>query len=113
MARVIDGSQAIAAGATVNQLTALNESTFNPVAQHSRVQVFASEPNADLRVRVTLGADVHGEELVPAVSATLSTRDHLIAEGVVFRGQKITIGVRNTDAVNPATLTYRVVINPA
>lgn len=110
MARTISGSQSIAANAVVNQLTAVNESTFNPVQQTSRVSVYATGSAAGLNLRLTLGADLHAEDIA-LQAATLSTRDHLVATGVALRGQKITVGTRNTTG-GALTVNYYVVIEP-
>lgn len=110
MARTISGAQSIGANAVVAQLDNVNTSTFNPVQQTSRVSVYAASSAAGINIRLVLGADIHAED-VTVQAATLSTRDHLVATGVALRGQKITLGARNTTA-GALTLNYYVVIEP-
>ena len=110
MARTISGSEGVAANATVQQLAAVNTSTFNPVAVTSRVSVYATATATGSFLRLTLGADVHAEDIA-LQSATLSTRDNLVATGVALRGQKITVGARNSTGAL-ITVNYYVVIEP-
>lgn len=112
MARTISGSQSIGANATVNQLTNVNDSTFNPLQQTSRVSLYAFTTATGLTMRLTLGSDVHAENAqVPFGTGALSTRDHLVATGIALRGQKITAGSSNSTG-GALTLQYQIVIEP-
>ncbi len=90
-------------------------SRFNPVQQTSRVSVYAvCNAVNSANISVSLGSEVHADDVpIPFdTNVSLSTRDHLVATGVALRGQKITVGYRETAGVATTDLQGLVVIEP-
>lgn len=96
MARTITFSQSIGANAFVRQVDNVNDSEFNPLQELSRVSYYVAQPVTGLTTGLKLGSDVHADDAVPPVAASVSTRDHLLTTGVGAPGQKISVPARNT-----------------
>jgi hypothetical protein len=118
MARTISFTDVMAANEVVQQNPDLNNSEFNPLAQTSRVTLFATGNLAPvagrgLMVTLKLGTDVQCTDFVipQAAGLVLSTRDHQVATGVAARGSKLSLYYRNEGTALP-TLSAYVVIEP-
>lgn len=96
MAKTITFSESVAANTLVPAQADVADSPFNPVEVTSKVSLYAAGAAAGTRVGLQLGSAQHAVDAVPPTAAALSSRDHLVATGVAFRGQKITVTLRNT-----------------
>lgn len=116
MARSLSIQDALVANETVAQNTDVSNSEFNPLAQTSRVTLFAAATTAGtggrgVMVTLKLGTDVQCSDFVIPVNAAVSTRDHQVATGVAGRGSKISLGYRNEGTATPTINAY-IVIEP-
>ena len=108
MARTIAASESIAANTTVSQLARLQNQRFNPSAEPQAFAFYAKESAAGLEVDVSAGAEIHAENVEPAVGTGVSVRDDLIVNGVLLANSRLVIRTTNTTA-GALTLHYRVV----
>ena len=112
MARSITFSQAAAAGAFAKQISDVNDDENNPLERTSNVNLYVKSDVAGGRITFKLGNDGHASDAVtPVTAGSLSTNDHLIASGVGLRGQKITVGYRNSGGL-PVVLDGMLIIEP-
>lgn len=102
MARTITFTETMAANGFIAAQAEVDGSQFNPVERTSRVSLFAASSIAAVgHLSLKLGADEHASDAVLQTAPAVSTRDHLVASGVAFAGQKITVALRNSGAGAP------------
>lgn len=116
MARTIGFSEVNVAA---NNFTAAQadvaNSRYNPVERTSRVSFYCAQSAAGgFQVSFSLGADSHAENVEPPVSANaaVSTRDHLIGQGIALAGQKITVSHREIAGVATGDIGGLLIIEP-
>jgi len=110
--------QNFTAGLVVDALTQVRDSEFNPVNQNTRIRIYAcvSVPGTAGRgviLSLSLGNELKGRDIMPFVTTVLSTRDHLLFEGAMFRGTKFNISGRNEGTAASIDLRGMVVLDPA
>ena len=71
----------------------------------------AAESAAGLELTISAGAEIHGENVEPAIRAAVSTRDDLIVNGVLLANSRLVVAVRNTTA-GALDLFFRIVLDP-
>ncbi len=111
MARTITFSTTMTANQFIAAQAEVDASQFNPVERTSRVSIFATSSIAGGRLSFKLGADEHASDATLQVAAAVSTRDNLVASGVAFAGQKITVALRESAAATPV-INGVIVIEP-
>jgi len=111
MARTITFTDLLAASEVVPANSDVANSPFNPLERTSRVSLYAASTAAGGLAGLRLGSDDHGTDLILPIAAAVSTRDHLVAQGVGLRGQKMTVPVRNSGVGTP-TVNAILIIEP-
>lgn len=116
MATSISFQQALTANQFVATQATVNESEFNPAPSNARIRVFAAATVGGTGGRgalltLNLGAEVKGKDVMPPVATNLSMRDHLIFEGIVLRGTKYSVAIRNEGTATP-TVNGMIVLEP-
>jgi hypothetical protein len=116
MATNISFQQALTANQIIAAQTDVVNSEFNPSPSNARIRLFAAATVAGTGgkgalLTLTLGSEVKGRDIMPPVSANLSLRDHLVFEGIILRGTKYNLGVRNEGTATP-TVNGMIVLEP-
>jgi len=111
MARTITFTDLLAANEYVSAEPDVANSPFNPLERTSKVSLYAASTAAGGLAGLFCGSDNHGQDLILPIAAAVSTRDHLVAQGVGMKGQKISVSVRNSGAGTP-TVNGIVIVEP-
>lgn len=78
---------------------------LNSFAEPTKVSLYAVSTVADVQIlQFQIGAEIHSQNLTLPISAFVSMRDHLVAQGVVLPGSKLGLSYR---AVGAGTPTFR------
>lgn len=95
--------------------TEVANSRYNPPKRTSRFSVYAcANATPAARISVSAGAEGHADDVPFPYDANLalSTRDHLVASGVVLQGEKVTVGYRETAGAGTVDIVGLVVLEP-
>ena len=112
MSQAIAFSQTMTANQYIAAQTTVADHQFNPVERRARLSVYARSSVAGGNLFFSVGSRQYlVDDVLPITTGALSTRDHLVATGVAFAKEKITIGLRETAGATP-TIVGRVVIQP-
>jgi len=113
MARTITFLDVLANNEIVAQVAEVNDSQFNPVERTSKVSLYCKSDIVGGSFSFFLGGELHAsQDVLPITTTSLSTRDHLVATGVARRGQKITVGLNNTEGAATPAVQGMIVIEP-
>lgn len=112
MSQAISFTETMAANGFIAAQGDVADHQFNPCERRSRLSVYAKSSLVNGRMSFSVGSRQYlADDVLPVDVGTLSTRDHLVATGVAFKGEKITVGLRNTGAGAPV-IDGRIVLQP-
>lgn len=111
MARSFGLNDTLTAAEVVFNMADIANHPLNSFDEPTHVSLFAAATVADVEIMAfQLGDQVHSQNLRVPVAAAVSTRDHLVGQGIIMPGQRIGLSYRAVGAGTP-TLNGIVVLS--
>lgn len=102
MARSFGLQDPLTAAEVVVNFADLANHPLNSFDEPTSVSLFAAATVADVEITAfQLGSEMHAQNLRIPVAAAVSTRDHLVAQGIILPGQRMGISYRAIGAGTP------------